>query len=493
MDIRGIFSGAVVRRGQDWKWDDQDGGEGKLGDVVGFGSNEPARSWVNVKWRKENVFQKLFKADTIYQYRLGYKGFVDLKYVQDASGGPCYLRHLQVLGAEGGQADQNVDEEARNEDEEFAQEADEGAAAPDAVPADHGEYYYKDLTGSEAAKKLRAPGIREGTYLLRDSESKKDALTLAVRHDGDKVSQYRVERDGETFAIGTGSFKTMRKLVQHFSLPGGRSTVPQLRYALVKDSEAAAYESRVLSSDVWDITSAALRVTKKSLGKGSFGEVYLGELGGSLKVAVKTLNKGALMDQNDFLKEADVMKTMDHTNVIQLLGVRSKPFQIIMEYASHGSILHYMKRNGDTLDIGGLRKLASDVACGMAYLESRDYVHRDLAGRNVLVCSGSVAKVSDFGMLRHLEENNALQTAGTNLFNVLWAPPEVIVDHCYSTKSDVWSFGVLLTEITTLGEIPYKGMHILTVLSEVCNGYRMQRPSGPLPCPDDLYNIMTRC
>lgn len=49
------------------------------------------------------------------------------------------------------------------------------------------------------------------------------------------------------------------------------------------------------------------------------------------------------MDQNDFLKEADVMKTMDHTNVIQLLGVRSKPFQIIMEYASHGSILHYMK------------------------------------------------------------------------------------------------------------------------------------------------------
>lgn len=66
---------------------------------------------------------------------------------------------------------------------------------------------------------------------------------------------------------------------------------------VLQDSEAAAYESRVLSSDVWDITSAALRVTNKSLGKGSFGEVYLGELGGSLKVAVKTLNRGNVVRQ----------------------------------------------------------------------------------------------------------------------------------------------------------------------------------------------------
>ena len=137
--------------------------------------------------------------------------------------------------------------------------------------------------------------------------------------------------------------------------------------------------------------------------------------------------------------------------------------------------------------------IAAQVAQGMAFLEVENYIHRDLAARNILVGAGGLnVKIADFGLARMIKDDSGSvyePRPGTR-FPIKWTAPEAATRNCFTVKSDVWSFGVLLSEIVTKGRVPYPGMSNMEVLNAVENGYRMPSPPG---CPPRLYQIMLDC
>ena len=171
------------------------------------------------------------------------------------------------------------------------------------------------------------------------------------------------------------------------------------------------------------------------------------------------------MDPKDFLAEAQIMKKLRHTKLIQLYAVctAEEPIYIITELMKNGSLLEFLQGKGRNLKLPQLIDMSAQIASGMAYLESQNYIHRDLAARNVLVGENNIVKIADFGLARIIKEDEYEARVGAR-FPIKWTAPEAANYSKFSIKSDVWSFGILLTELITYGRIPYPG-NISTFLS----------------------------
>ena len=244
------------------------------------------------------------------------------------------------------------------------------------------------------------------------------------------------------------------------------------------------------TKDEWEIERSSIKFNKK-LGAGQFGEVWDGLWNGTTAVAVKTLKPGS-MAVTDFLTEAHIMKKLQHEKLIQLYAVctRGEPIYIVTKLMKNGSLLDYLQKGeGRHLKLPELIDIAAQVASGMAYLESQHYIHRDLAARNVLVGKGNIVKIADFGLARVISDPVYTSREGAK-FPIKWTAPEAALYNRFSIKSDIWSFGILISELITHGRIPYPGMTNGEVLAKVEQGYRMPPPPG---CPDPLYQIMLDC
>ena len=132
----------------------------------------------------------------------------------------------------------------------------------------------------------------------------------------------------------------------------------------------------------------------------------------------------------------------------------------------------------------------------MSYLSSKKVIHRDLAARNILLDTKSnangqwICKVADFGFARDIMANNVYERKSEGRLPIRWMSPESLYDNHYTTKSDVWSFGVLMWEIVTLGSTPYPGVPASDVMKSVRDGYRLEKPEH---CKREIYNIMYYC
>ncbi|XP_053614171.1 tyrosine-protein kinase abl-1 isoform X1 [Plodia interpunctella] len=350
-------------------------------------------------------------------------------------------------------------------------------------------WYFRKIKRIEAEKKLLLPENEHGAFLIRDSESRHNDFSLSVR-DGDTVKHYRIRQldEGGFFIARRTTFRTLQELVEHYSKDADGLCVSLSKPCVQVEkpvTEGLSHRTR----DQWEIDRSSLKFVRK-LGHGQFGEVWEGQWNNTTPVAIKTLKSGT-MDPKDFLAEAQIMKKLRHNKLIQLYAVCTleEPIYIITELMKNGSLLDYLQGKGRGLKLQQLIDMAAQIASGMAYLESQNYIHRDLAARNVLVAESNIVKIADFGLARLIKEDEYEARVGAR-FPIKWTAPEAANYSKFSIKSDVWSFGILLTELVTYGRIPYPGMTNAEVLHQVEHGYRMPCPQN---CPAPLYEIMLEC
>ncbi|CAI5697017.1 unnamed protein product [Oreochromis niloticus] len=298
------------------------------------------------------------------------------------------------------------------------------------------------------------------------------------------------------------------------------SNTPLVRIARLSSSDgptlANVSELELPSDPKWEFPRTRLTLGKP-LGEGCFGQVVMAEAVGidkekpnkSLTVAVKMLKDDATdKDLSDLVSEMEMMKMIGkHKNIINLLGACTQdgPLYVLVEYASKGNLREYLRARrppgmdysfdtckipDEQLTFKDLVSCAYQVARGMEYLASQKCIHRDLAARNVLVTEDNVMKIADFGLARDVHNIDYYKKTTNGRLPVKWMAPEALFDRVYTHQSDVWSYGVLLWEIFTLGGSPYPGIPVEELFKLLKEGHRMDKPAN---CTHELYMIMREC
>ncbi|XP_060698054.1 fibroblast growth factor receptor 2-like isoform X7 [Hemiscyllium ocellatum] len=266
----------------------------------------------------------------------------------------------------------------------------------------------------------------------------------------------------------------------------------------------------------WEFSRDKLTLGKP-LGEGCFGQVVMAEAVGvdkdkpkePITVAVKMLKDDATeKDLSDLVSEMEMMKMIGkHKNIINLLGACTQdgPLYVIVEFTAKGNLREYLRArrppgmeynfdvnrvSDEQLTFKDLVSCTYQVARGMEYLASQKCIHRDLAARNVLVTENNVMKIADFGLARDVHNIDYYKKTTNGRLPVKWMAPEALFDRVYTHQSDVWSFGVLMWEIFTLGGSPYPGIPVEELFKLLKEGHRMDKPAN---CTTDLYMMMRDC
>ncbi|KAG6454845.1 hypothetical protein O3G_MSEX008879 [Manduca sexta] len=312
----------------------------------------------------------------------------------------------------------------------------------------------------------------------------------------------------------------------------------------LKEEEAEEIDIESGSEDQWEVRSDRV-LLHEVIGEGAFGVVRRGTLApNGREVAVKMLKDFPSREEiRSFRAEMELMKSVGaHPHVVSLLGccsTRARRPLIVAEYCSRGDLLTYLRCSWDVMvskrnakyynnntdstdyrndlfkcklqketklvinklyDLQGICDLeltpldllsfCRQIAMGMEFLSSNRVVHRDLAARNILVTGDRTLKIADFGLSRDIYEENQYKQKGNGKMPVKWMALESLTRRIYTTQSDVWSFGVVIWEIVTVGGSPYPEVPVARLVRLLRAGYRMPKP---INCNKQLYDLMTWC
>ncbi|XP_031719809.1 megakaryocyte-associated tyrosine-protein kinase isoform X1 [Anarrhichthys ocellatus] len=339
-------------------------------------------------------------------------------------------------------------------------------------------WFHGKISGPEAVCKLQP--AEDGLFLVRESIRHPGDYVLCVSVSGGVIHYRVIYQDKQLTIDNTQYFYNLIDMIEFYSKNKGSIATTLLKPKQKQGTKSAELE---LSKTGWllDITKLKLG---ENIGEGEFGAVYEGDYMGQ-RVAVKTIKCDVTAQA--FLQETTVMTKLQHKNLVRLLGViLHKGLHIVTELMTKGNLVNFLRTRGrSVVNSVQLLRFALDVCEGMEYLEAKKLVHRDLAARNVLVSDDSLAKVSDFGLTKvdsKVSDNAKLP--------VKWTAPEALKKEKFSTKSDVWSYGVLLWEIFSYGRQPYPKMSLKEVKERVEGGYRMEAPED---CPPVVYSLMRIC
>ncbi|KAK7910284.1 hypothetical protein WMY93_014968 [Mugilogobius chulae] len=319
-----------------------------------------------------------------------------------------------------------------------------------------------------------------------------------------KYSKLSSEQDVELIPINSGT---------SYRRPEQETEIPSLQTNSRRGERAAAVGGLGgrLAASLKDVLVERRQLTLgKELGKGEFGSVYEAvftqEDNLTIKVAVKTMRVGfhTHEDLHEFLREAEIMKNFNHDNVVRLLGVTLQREEVssvpvplvILPYMKHGDLRRFLiaTRYGDIpmfVPHQTLLRFMVDIAEGMDYLSSQGFLHRDLAARNCMLDDDLRVCVADFGLSRKIYDSNYYRQREAIRVPIKWMAIESLSESVYTTKSDVWSFGITMWEIVSRGRTPYPGVHNHELLDLLLTGYRLKAPADD--CDNKLWEVMCKC
>uniref|UniRef100_A0A674PGJ6 Tyrosine-protein kinase n=1 Tax=Takifugu rubripes TaxID=31033 RepID=A0A674PGJ6_TAKRU len=329
---------------------------------------------------------------------------------------------------------------------------------------------------------------KDGGFLVRDSSRPgKYTVSLLSKSGGCRHYNICTTPQGHFYLAEKHYFSTIPELIVYHQ-HNAAGMVSRLKYIVTTRMRPPSTVG--LGYGVWEIDPRHLTFIK-DLGTGQFGVVKYGKWQGKHDVAIKMIKEGS-MSEDDFIEEAKIMMKLHHENLVQLYGVctTQRPIYIVTEFLSNGCLLTYLREGlKQHPTMVQLLEMCKDVSEGMAYLESKQYIHRDLAARNCLVDSNGTVKVTDFGLSRYVLDDEYTSSVGAK-FPVRWSPPEVLLYCKFSSKSDVWAYGVLLWEVYTLGKLPYERLNNQEIVDKVSSGRRLYRPQL---ASEKVYAVMTSC
>ncbi|XP_066503474.1 megakaryocyte-associated tyrosine-protein kinase isoform X2 [Hoplias malabaricus] len=338
-------------------------------------------------------------------------------------------------------------------------------------------WFHGKISGPEAVGKLQP--MEDGLFLVRESIRHPGDYVLCVSFNQEVIHYHVIYQDSKLTIDKTQYFYNLIDMVEFYSKSKGAIATTLQKPRQKEGTKSASLQ--LYKRWLLDLSSLTLGET---IGVGEFGAVYEGEYMGR-RVAVKNIKCD--VTSQAFLDETLVMTKLQHKNLVQLIGVLlHNGLYIVTEFMAKGNLGNYLRTRGRSLiTIVHLLRYALEVCEGMEYLECKKLVHRDLAARNILISEDNVAKVSDFGLAK-----DNLQTSDNAKLPIKWTAPEGMKYKKFSTRSDVWSYGVLLWEIFSYGMQPYPKMSLKDVKEQVEKGYRMEAPEK---CPPEIYSLMRTC
>nr|XP_011721220.1 protein-tyrosine kinase 6 [Macaca nemestrina] len=343
-------------------------------------------------------------------------------------------------------------------------------------------WFFGCISRSEAVRRLQAEGNAAGTFLIRVSEKPGADYVLSVR-DAQAVRHYKIwwRAGGQLHLNEAVSFPSLSELVNYHR-------AQSLSHGLRLAAPCRKHEPEPLPHwDDWERPREEFTLCRK-LGSGYFGEVFEGLWKDRVQVAIKVISRGeVLREERGVNRYHQATMLLSSSAMISCLNVPADRTARSHEF-SRWAPLPSADSDKKVLPVSELLDIAWQVAEGMCYLESQNYIHRDLAARNILVGENTLCKVGDFGLARLIKEDVYLSHDRNIPYK--WTAPEALSRGHYSTKSDVWSFGVLLHEIFSRGQVPYPGMSNHEAFLRVDAGYRMP---CPLECPPSVHKLMLTC
>uniref|UniRef100_A0A8R1HRG1 Tyrosine-protein kinase n=1 Tax=Caenorhabditis japonica TaxID=281687 RepID=A0A8R1HRG1_CAEJA len=336
---------------------------------------------------------------------------------------------------------------------------------------DNEQYYHGLLPREDVSLLLK----ENGDFVVRSSEAKPgEARSYILSVLTDKTSLDHpikhliiyTDSQNRKYWIDKKTFETIRSLLDFYQTETGKPVVHLIR-AIPRQS--------------WELEHESITIQKK-LGEGAFGEVSMGvfktkKMTKGIQVALKQAKLDKLNKEQikEFMSEARHLRTFQHPNIVKLYGVAvlQEPLYMVMELASHGALDSYLQKN-PTLPLETRNEMILQAAWGIEYLHSKQVIHRDIAARNCLYGDQKV-KISDFGLSR---TGLVYQMEQARKIPIRWCSVETLVTGCYTSKTDVWSYGILCWEIYNNVSIePYTGVSTEELNQKLRHGLRMDVPT----------------